>query len=306
MRVFWLALSVLVFLSAPAYAAKRALVIGNNAYEGGAISVLERAVNDAEAYAKVLREDRGFEVMLVKDAGRDQMLSALATFVSGIQPGDVAMFVFSGHALQLDPNRRDQLYLLPVDLTVKNYQRDMKIDLFLQFNAISFATIANQITASGAKMRVFVLDACRNPPKVGDSATRSGGLAVGIAPQKAQGEGEFIFYSAGPGEEALDRLRSEEPGSVGTSVFTRIFLEKFKAGVYLEDIANEVQLKVKELAATDNHVQRPYYSDGVTGYACLDETCGRENNVSAQASIEASFWSKCETSDDPRYCQAAP
>ena len=302
-----LAIAVGALAPGGAQAAKKlALVIGNNAYEGGAIDVLERAVSDARAYSKVLSEERGFDVTTLIDAGRVETLAALGAFVSRIEPGDTVMFVFSGHAMQLDPNRRDQLYLFPTDISVENYQSGMGVDLFLESYAISFATIGNRLTSSGAALRVFVLDACRNPPQVGENNTRSTALEAGIG-RITSTHGEFIFYSAGPGEEALDRLDGEEPGSEGTSVFTRIFLEHFKVGTYLEDIANDVQLRVMELAATSNHVQRPYYSDGVAGRTCLDDECGRAlaaPSMAGGAEIEASYWQACSVADDPAFCQA--
>ena len=291
---------LLVVLSGTvAQAAKRALVIGNNAYEGGAIDTLDRAVADAHAYAKTLTEERGFKVTLVIDASRRQMLEALGKFVSSIEAGDVAMFVFSGHAMQLDPNRRDRLYLFPVDISNSDYQSGMGMEVFLDTYAISFGRIADYFNNSRARLRVFVLDACRDAPRVGER-TRAG-PSVGIGAVSSS-EGEFIFYSAGPGEEALDSLVGEEPGG-GTSVFTRVFLEKFKSGVYLEDIANDVQAQVKQLAAKSNHVQRPYYSDGVTGWTCLDEKCGREA-ASDVSRFEETYWQHCVRSDDPRYCRA--
>ena len=60
-------------------------------------------------------------------------------------------------------------------------------------------------------------------------------------------------------------------------VFSRVFLEKFKPGAYLEDVINDVQQAVHDLAQTAKpraFTQIPYYSDGVLGRACIDERCG--------------------------------
>ena len=71
---------------------------------------------------------------------------------------------------------------------------------------------------------MIVIDACRdNPfPKRG---TRSLGATRGLA-VKEPAEGVFSIYSAGFGQEALDRL----PGTDASpnSVFTRVFVEQLK------------------------------------------------------------------------------
>jgi uncharacterized caspase-like protein len=85
----WLCLVV------PALAENRlALVIGNDDCQN--IDKLQKAKADAKAYASVLRE-KGFAVQEGYDLSGLDMSGAVADFVEKIQPGDTAVFIFSGH-----------------------------------------------------------------------------------------------------------------------------------------------------------------------------------------------------------------
>ena len=78
-----------------ALAEKRlALVIGNDGYQH--IDRLQKARADAKSYADLLRE-KGFSVEDRYDLGFDEMEAAVGEFVEKIEPGDTAVFVYSGH-----------------------------------------------------------------------------------------------------------------------------------------------------------------------------------------------------------------
>src|SRR5688572_25059354 len=83
----------------PAAAGERrvALVIGNNAYRE---TPLRNAVNDADAVAGALR-DVGFVVTRLTDVDFPRFERAIADFSSQLHPGDVALFYFSGHGMQV-------------------------------------------------------------------------------------------------------------------------------------------------------------------------------------------------------------
>ena len=72
-----------------------ALIIGNDKYEH--LAQLQRAVADATAYADVLKA-KGFDQVILKtDLSRSNMDEAIANFIDQIQPGDTAVFAYSGH-----------------------------------------------------------------------------------------------------------------------------------------------------------------------------------------------------------------
>lgn len=293
---------------------KLALVIGNDTYDH--VAPLERAVADARAYRDVLTERRGFEVFYAENADRAQTFQTVFEFLGRIEPGDVVMVVYAGHGVQLDPDRRDTLFLLPTDIPAVDPGQGAE-EAFLDANALNFAKIADWVQERGAKLRIFVLDACRDNPFAA-RGTRAIGVSRGLG-QITSSNGEFIFYSAGPGQQALDRLPGGDESP--NSVFTRVFLEQFQEGTYLEDIANNVQERVLELARLARFEQTPYYSDGVPGKTCLEVECGTAivsvdpeegtltdadpgSGDAVAAALEDTYWRFCETNDNPAYCEA--
>jgi hypothetical protein len=83
-----------------------ALVIGNADYKVGQ---LRNPVNDAEDIAKTLREI-GFTVFTKVNADQREMEEAVDDFARKIQDGDIALFYFSGHGVQV----RGENFLIPV------------------------------------------------------------------------------------------------------------------------------------------------------------------------------------------------
>ncbi len=299
----FVAVAVLGFSSAAMAAKKLALVIGNDAYTE--VEPLARAVADARAYKKLLEEERGFDVFYAENADRVAMNTMVAEFLSAIEPGDVAMVVYSGHGVQLDAERRDSLFLLPIDFPDRDPGPGAERHFF-NSESLNFARLAENVAARGAKLRLFVLDACRNNPFNRAEATRTIGVSRGIG-RINSARGEFVIYAAAPGEVAFDSLPGDAPESVN-SVFTRAFIKYFREGTYLEDVANDVQAEVVTLARAANVEQEPYYSDGVAGRTCLEENCGAAADATALTVIDAerekTFWGYCEAKDEPAYCQA--
>ena len=111
MRVMLLAaLAAGLTVGAPsAQAARKALVIGNDAYS--AFRPLHNAIQDARDVAEALRK-AGFEVPAkwqVLDGTRRQMDSALQDFVGNLSSEDEVVFYYSGHGVEID----GQAALLP-------------------------------------------------------------------------------------------------------------------------------------------------------------------------------------------------
>jgi hypothetical protein len=74
-----------------------ALVIGNGAYQN--VPRLRNAPNDAADVAAALRGS-GFDTILAIDVDRAGMEDATIRFAKAARTADVAMFYYSGHALQ--------------------------------------------------------------------------------------------------------------------------------------------------------------------------------------------------------------
>src|SRR5579862_7886551 len=90
-----------------------ALIIGNNAYPDRA---LVNAVNDAQAI-KASLDSLGFnDVRMKLNATLQQIEESVEDFVAAVKPGDVALFYYSGHGIQIN----EQNYLIPVDFQARN------------------------------------------------------------------------------------------------------------------------------------------------------------------------------------------
>jgi uncharacterized caspase-like protein len=86
---------------------KVALVIGNGSY---ARAPLVNPVRDAQAVAAELR-GLGFAALTGENLKLRELSRQIDDFAGRVQSGDLALFYFSGHGMQIDREN----YLLPVD-----------------------------------------------------------------------------------------------------------------------------------------------------------------------------------------------
>jgi Caspase domain len=251
-----LAAFALAASAAVAQARSLALVIGNDSYAN--VVALRTAVGDARAVGDQL-EKMGFIVRRALNVDQRAMSRALAAFDAELQPGDRALFFFSGHGFEISGAN----YLLPIDVpSAQANQVGIVRDA-----AFSVENVIDGVRKSGARLTVLVLDACRDNSFA--AAGRTGGQAGGLARIDAP-EGVFVLMSAGAKQEALDRLSDNDDER--NSVFTRTFLvELAKPGRTLVQIAKATQVEVKSLAATIGYEQTPAYYDQVIGDVVLSD-----------------------------------
>ena len=122
-----------------------ALVIGIDGYEH--LLKLKTARNDANTVAKVLGEDYGFDVTLLSDASRSDILDAFDHYRANLGEEDNLLIYYAGHGW-LD-EAGEQGYWLPID--AKERRRS---------NWISNATISTTLKALEAKHVMVVADSC--------------------------------------------------------------------------------------------------------------------------------------------------
>mgnify|MGYP000122603467 CR=1 FL=1 len=120
---------------------RHALVIGNSTYR---VSPLSNPANDAKDMARVLTE-LGFEVSLVLNATREQMKQAIRVFVERLRRGDVGLFYYAGHGMQVEGHN----YLIPVDADIT---RKYEINL----ESISANRILGGMKEAGAAVRKVI------------------------------------------------------------------------------------------------------------------------------------------------------
>jgi len=236
-----------------AFASNRfALVIGNDNYEQ--IGSLKKAVNDSRAISQTLT-DLGFKVFRYENLTKLNMFRNLQQFSELLQSGDEALFYYAGHGVEISGIN----YLLPTDIL--NF--GTKDEDLIKSEAISVNQVLETIQRRGARLALLFIDACRNNPFKSNGITRSIVRSTGLAAIAAP-EGAFIMYSAGAGQEALDRLSDEDTDP--NSVFTRSLLPLMMLPDFsLNEIARQVRRDVKKLALSVNHKQRPAIYDEIDG-----------------------------------------
>lgn len=185
-----LSLVLLLLAALPATAAGRiALVIGNAAYS--TVGELVNPYSDATAVAKALK-DAGFEdVRHVTDLSAEKMRNELKDFSSKATTAEIALIYYAGHGAELEAEN----YLVPVDAKLLR-------STDLQFEAISLTSVRAAVAGAG-KLRMVVLDACRNNPFKLASANGKRAASRGLSSIEP-GAGEVVSYSAKEGTIAQD------------------------------------------------------------------------------------------------------
>jgi len=122
-----------------------ALVIGNNNYT--TLPKLKTARSDAQAVSNILKNDYGFQVTLLLDAKRSDILKMLAKLRENLSSRDNLLIYYAGHGF-LDKDG-DEGYWLPVDATKDN-----------EINWISNSSITTQLKAMEAKHVLVIADSC--------------------------------------------------------------------------------------------------------------------------------------------------
>lgn len=171
---------------AAARGSKIALVIGNGHYPD-ANAPLPQPINDARALTATLRSS-GFEVDVVEDASKDDMLRAVARLQSKVKPDTVVMLYFGGYGVQAGR----QSYMIPVDARIWK-ETDVKRE------GVSVESVLEAIQEKGARAKLVVVDASRRNPYERRFRAYSHGLAPIAAPDNA-----LILTSATPGKVADD------------------------------------------------------------------------------------------------------
>lgn len=256
-------IQVFTFSVSNALAARHALVIGNADYDE--LTDLKNTHADAEAYHKIFLK-LGFNSILKKDLDFEATWDTLDQLLETIRDGDQVAFVYSGHGWSDGASN----FLSPTDASKSGSERQLKRDSIPLSNGQD--GVLDELRAAGVSLTFAVIDACRNNPYTPLPGKRSAGISRGLARIDNQ-QGSFIVFSAGAGQEALDRVPSDDADQK-LSVFSRHFIPKLASNMYLEDAISASQVETQALALTyGGHRQLPIYEDGTAGKTCLSERC---------------------------------
>jgi len=219
-----------------------ALVVGQSAYR--AVAPLPNPANDAKAMAQLLGE-AGFEVVTAADLSQNDLRRTVGEFAARIAakgPDTTALIFYAGHGIQVDGEN----YLIPVDV-------DPKRETDIPLQAVRLNDLLNTLTSVPSKMRILLLDACRNNPFPEINKTAGHGLAIVDA--KVGAPGIFLSYSTSPGAEAED-------GSGANSPYTTALLTAARQpGLPIEEAFKRVRVSVNK--ATEGR-QTPWESSSLT------------------------------------------
>jgi hypothetical protein len=164
-----------------------ALVMGNSQYVG--VTSLKNPVNDASDMAAALRR-LGFTVELLTDADLPRMEEAVVRLGSRLSADhdSIGYFFYAGHGVQSAGIN----YLIPSNTPIAT-------ETFLRSKALSMQAVLDTLSASGNRLNVVVLDACRNNPfGWGRGGTR------GLTPVSQQPAGSIVTYATSAGSVAQD------------------------------------------------------------------------------------------------------
>ncbi|HVN77809.1 MAG TPA: caspase family protein [Terriglobia bacterium] len=190
-----------------------ALIIGNSDYK---VAPLRNPAHDAEDISGVLRT-LGFAVQTKTNVNHLEMEEAVNKFVQEIQNGDVALFYFSGHGVQV----RGENYLIPLGSPIRS-------EADVRFKTLNAGLVLAKTKESRNRANIVILDACRNNPFKGLFRSPGTGLSKMDAPK-----GTFIAYAASPDSVAAD-------GTERNSPYTKHLMEALK----VQDIPIEQALKL--------------------------------------------------------------
>ena len=237
-------LAVVLLLGTQAAPAENrvALVIGQSAYR--AVPPLPNPANDAKMMIELLTA-AGFEVTAAPDVSQSDMRKAIGDFADKLNskgPDTVALVYYAGHGLQVDGEN----FLLPVDVTPQH-----EADIPLQ--GVRLNDLLNSLVAVPSKMRIIMLDSCRDNPFPELEKTIGKGLA--IVDTKAGSAGSFISYSTSPGAVAEDGTGADSPYTTALLVAAR------EPGLTIEQALKRVRRSVNQAT---NGRQTPWDSSSLT------------------------------------------
>ena len=225
--VVFATLAILSTFSAAVAERRVALVIGNGAYKNA--THLPNPTNDARDVAAALGRT-GFDVILGLDLDRAGMDDHAVRFARAAREADVALFYYSGHAMQFAGVN----YLMPIDARLADeadLRRLAKID----------EIVADLQQARN--LRILVLDSCRDNPlaeelKRSIGRTRAAAISNGLAKIDSP-QGMIVAYSTQAG-------RTAEDGTGRNSPYTAAFLRHVEAQEEIGTVFRRVSADVYE------------------------------------------------------------
>jgi Caspase domain len=227
----------------PTIQRKVALVIGNNAYQDSNIPSLDGAINDADAVGQVFKEKMGYEVRMVHNATKADIVRALNQVADETGSHDSVVVFYAGHGYQMEDTKMG--YWIPSDATTSDPSK-----------WVSNSDINKMLTNIPAKQMMLMSDSCYSGTLTSEQKLASGGLTAKDA-QDVLSKRSVLVMSSGGDEPVLDE------GREGHSIFTWHLIDKLNK---VEQYKNGVDVydDVKGAVAKEGIEQTPQYGASIS------------------------------------------
>jgi uncharacterized caspase-like protein len=202
-RIAWVAIALLIFVLSTAShvsAQKRvALIIGNGTYSK--VPPLANPTRDAAALENLLRAAGFDSVRRAENLRLVEMRRALRDFSTEVASADIAVAYFAGHGIEVNGAN----YLIPIDATLER-------DIDVEDEALPLERVS-QILEPAKRLRLIVLDACRDNPFVRSMKRSVAGRSVGrgLARVEVLTSDTLVAYAARAGSTASDGSGTNSP-----------------------------------------------------------------------------------------------
>lgn len=210
-----------------------ALLIGNNQYQAP-IPSLQTPIRDVEQVAATLKRVLGFEVRVLSNASKADIVRAVAALAREMTPADAVFVYYAGHGYLMDDTEMG--YWIPSDGSVKTAAQ-----------WLSNKDIATLLRAIPARQLLLVSDSCFSGSLVRGQTYQGGQLS---APQVLRKRSVLVLSSGG--EEPVS-----DEGKDGHSVFAWHFLRS------LQDLGSTVPgfnlYQVVRRGVSKDYPQQPQY-----------------------------------------------
>jgi hypothetical protein len=243
---------------------KRAIVIGNGNYASA--DKIKNALQDAMAVRDALKK-LTFSVEGHFNLDRKQAINAIDKFSNTLTKGDIALFYFAGHGIQVDGLN----YIVPIDARNGDFER-------LRLDNIPVEYVIRRVfkNGDGAALTIIILDACRTDPfPVNPTGARGYAkpLDRGLVSLKPP-IGALIAFATAPGQIAWNGTPTSR-----NSIYTSKLIQHISTrGVSVEMVFKQVRAAVFEAS---NMAQEPWESSSLLGDFMFNP---RDSDLSKQRS----------------------
>jgi filamentous hemagglutinin family protein len=213
--------------SLPQIERKIAVLFGINDYADKKIPRLENAVPDVEAISKMFAEKLGYEVRVIKNPKKADIISTLNQLSAEIDSSDSVVVYYAGHGYSLDKNGAG--YWLPSDAPVNDPS-----------GWVSNSDVATLLAGIRSRQMALISDSCYSGAFARDGMASVG---RGVTAEDVLTKRSVVVLSSGGDEPVSDE------GKDGHSIFAWNLMkavgsvEKWRPG---STIFDEVQLGVKK------------------------------------------------------------